>query len=677
MPTPARLALFLQIADAVAAAHSVGVLHKDLKPANVLVSGDAEAPRVRLSDFGSGHLLEPDRLTQLGITRHGMTVEDQNPGDSTSGTALYIAPELFGGQVPTVKSDVFALGLILYQLLADRLGQPMASGWEADIEDPLLRADLQHATDGNPDRRTAGAGALAEGLRQLDARRKAHAEQQRELDAARRNREALARAQARRPFAWALTATLAAGVSVVGWLLHTAIAARNAAQRELTRATALKGFLDEDLIGRSNPLLSAGGADTTLRQALLDARDQVAVRFAHDADTEMAVRENLALLFNTLDLFKEAEQEACRALDLRRQAGEQGTDAAFRTRALLARVLSRQGRFDAAQQEIDALQRDTGATADPAQRQALAAARSTLDIGKGDFKAADADLHQAVAALRALGRGGSIASDSLRLDLIAVLATLGKHDEAKAQGNALIDEVRRRPGNSDLTIALAQLAMARAYRDEPGEAERLLVAARPVIVARLGENHSRHLQLLGELLGVAFRRNDWVRAAEYAQLAHERVRAKFGDEHVLTYVTLTNWARTLSEAGRPAEALPKAREAYTRLRDIAGATSPQTQDAAFVYALTELDLGHAAAADALIGGLDAQVLESGRATGQWDSAIDALRGTALALRGERAPALALLDASLDALKPEDAAAPPERLYVVAAAAREKIRASHH
>jgi non-specific serine/threonine protein kinase len=57
-----RIGLFLQVADAVAAAHAVGVLHKDLKPANVLIAADTAGWRVRLADFGSGRLLDPDRL---------------------------------------------------------------------------------------------------------------------------------------------------------------------------------------------------------------------------------------------------------------------------------------------------------------------------------------------------------------------------------------------------------------------------------------------------------------------------------------------------------------------------------------------------------------------------------------------------------------------------------------
>jgi eukaryotic-like serine/threonine-protein kinase len=69
-----RLALFQQIVDAVAAAHSVGVLHKDLKPSNVLIAPKGTAWQARLTDFGSGRLLEPDRLAELGITRLGLTM---------------------------------------------------------------------------------------------------------------------------------------------------------------------------------------------------------------------------------------------------------------------------------------------------------------------------------------------------------------------------------------------------------------------------------------------------------------------------------------------------------------------------------------------------------------------------------------------------------------------------
>ncbi len=117
LDTESRIALFLKIADAVAAAHSVGVLHKDLKPSNILVSGDAVDQRVQLTDFGSGLMLEPDNLAQLGITRLGMTIDERAFADSSSGTPIYLAPELFAGQAATLKSDVFALGILLYQLL--------------------------------------------------------------------------------------------------------------------------------------------------------------------------------------------------------------------------------------------------------------------------------------------------------------------------------------------------------------------------------------------------------------------------------------------------------------------------------------------------------------------------------------------------------------------------------
>ena len=115
---------------------SLGILHKDLKPANILVETRDSGPFVRLTDFGNASLLDPDRLETLGITRLGMTVDEG--ANLLSGTPLYMAPELFAGQPPSARSDVFALGVLLYQLLADRIGRPMVSGWEKDIDDALL-----------------------------------------------------------------------------------------------------------------------------------------------------------------------------------------------------------------------------------------------------------------------------------------------------------------------------------------------------------------------------------------------------------------------------------------------------------------------------------------------------------------------------------------------------------
>ena len=204
-----RLALFLQVADAVAAAHSIGVLHKDLKPANILVAPREGGWRVCLTDFGSGLLLEPDRLEALGITRLGMTVEGHAFGDSASGTPLYLAPEVIAGAAPTVLSDVYALGVILYQLLVGELRRPLVTGWERGIPDALLRDDIARATDGDPARRHASVAELAARLRSLPERHQAQRQRDAQLARAQQAEQALQRARVRRPWLIAAVSALA------------------------------------------------------------------------------------------------------------------------------------------------------------------------------------------------------------------------------------------------------------------------------------------------------------------------------------------------------------------------------------------------------------------------------------------------------------------------------------
>ncbi|MGA7930787.1 MAG: winged helix-turn-helix domain-containing protein [Candidatus Sulfotelmatobacter sp.] len=174
IPLRVRLDLLADVARAVASAHAAGVLHKDLKPANILVSPAAHGGwLIKVADFGSASLVEPSRLKALGITNLGITQTGDPRTASLTGTLMYLAPEVLSGQSPTASADVHALGVMLYQLAIGDFRKPLSAGWEAGIEDPLIREDIAAAACGDPARRLASAAELAERLLALDRR---HAE---------------------------------------------------------------------------------------------------------------------------------------------------------------------------------------------------------------------------------------------------------------------------------------------------------------------------------------------------------------------------------------------------------------------------------------------------------------------------------------------------------------------
>jgi DNA-binding winged helix-turn-helix (wHTH) protein len=133
-----RLHLLIDIAQSVAAAHGIGVLHKDLKPANILVvPGPNGSRQIKLADFGSASLFEPSRLHALGITNLGFTQTAALDSQSLTGTLMYLAPEVLAGQSPSASADVYALGVMLYQWVIGDFRKPLAPGWEAEVADPL------------------------------------------------------------------------------------------------------------------------------------------------------------------------------------------------------------------------------------------------------------------------------------------------------------------------------------------------------------------------------------------------------------------------------------------------------------------------------------------------------------------------------------------------------------
>jgi WD40 repeat protein/predicted Ser/Thr protein kinase len=111
----ARLALFARVCDAVQHAHDKGVIHRDLKPANILVD---EAGQPRVLDFGVARATDADLQTTTGRTEIGQLI----------GTLSYMSPEQIAADPALIdhRSDVYTLGVILFELLADRLPYQLA-----------------------------------------------------------------------------------------------------------------------------------------------------------------------------------------------------------------------------------------------------------------------------------------------------------------------------------------------------------------------------------------------------------------------------------------------------------------------------------------------------------------------------------------------------------------------
>ncbi len=174
IPFEERLDIVARTADAVAAAHSVSVLHKDIKPSNILMyEAETGHIRPRLSDFGIGVLTDRSKLKGRNITVTGLTEEMLGGNQSSrTGTRMYAPPEMLreGGEF-TMQGDVYALGVLLYQLAAGDLAKPLAPGWEHDIADPLLRRDIADCVAGDLSKRLDSAKALADRIRALPQRR--------------------------------------------------------------------------------------------------------------------------------------------------------------------------------------------------------------------------------------------------------------------------------------------------------------------------------------------------------------------------------------------------------------------------------------------------------------------------------------------------------------------------
>ena len=289
MPLSERVTLAAQVAETVAAAHSVGILHNDLKPSNILVAHrslgvdaatggpESSAWEVKVVDFGVASLSDPERLAQFDITHHGAFDADTqgDPKNSPFGTAMYLAPELVAGTLPTVRADVYALGVILYQLACGDFLEPPSPGWETRVPDPLLRQDIAESANIDPDLRLSSAGELALRLRTLDARREEQKQHEEAVAAAQRLEQTLAAARVRRPWIIAAALALMVGLCVSLWFYRSAVRDRDIANAQSRTLSAMNSFLTQDLLAQGNPYSDASAKHADPKETLAAAITRV------------------------------------------------------------------------------------------------------------------------------------------------------------------------------------------------------------------------------------------------------------------------------------------------------------------------------------------------------------------------------------------------------------------
>jgi WD40 repeat protein/class 3 adenylate cyclase len=234
VPLAARLEIIAQIANALQAAHDGGVIHRDVKPSNILV-GSRGNIHAFLTDFGIGQVVSSEALGRL--TRSGFTQTIMESSSSRSGTQLYMAPELFSGKPASIRSDIYALGVVLYQLVVGDLSRPVTTDWAKQIPDSLLRDDLEKCFAGDPQERFAGAGQLAEQLRRLEERRAAFNKQQAVL---KEREQAAYRRGIMRTAATALVV-----IGLLAWLAVYAFMQRHEAQQQTKEASVQRKAAEE------------------------------------------------------------------------------------------------------------------------------------------------------------------------------------------------------------------------------------------------------------------------------------------------------------------------------------------------------------------------------------------------------------------------------------------------
>jgi eukaryotic-like serine/threonine-protein kinase len=560
----ARIRLGAEVAHAVHHAHRRLVVHRDLKPSNILVT--PEGPR--LLDFGIAKLLDPSVLGPRPAET-GSGLRPMTPG--------YASPEQVAGEPITTGTDVYSLGVVVYQLLTGRLPFPVDPAslgrWEVQVldqspprpsavaPDPVtrrrLRGDLDRillkALEREPERRYGSAEELAADLeRHLDGRPVLA-----RGDAAwYRLRRFVGRHRIQAAAVGLVAVSLVVGAGVALW--QAAVARRAQARAEAAQLVAqsaaaqsreVSDFLIDlfqadqtarldrsassgDLVRWATGRIDALGSQPVLQARLLDALGRVQLNLGRFADGGALLE---------------------RALVLRRAQSPEGNDAVAETLVNLGRWRNQMGDYAGAEGYL----REAVAIRDRVPGSAPDQARALIDLARvvtsqGRLNEADS-LHLRSLALRRQALGPD--DPELARSLIARGALFRRRrmfDSSEATMREALALTRRvlPPDDPRIAEAMLNLGYTLELRPDAGdEVERLTRAAVAIRRHALGDRHPDVAIALKSVAAALVRKGDGAGAVAILEEARAISESAFGPDHPQTISTLEQIAGTYETFG--------------------------------------------------------------------------------------------------------------------------------